>query len=270
VDDILERLDRNGFCIARSKIELGRPEVKWLGYTISEQGIRPDKEKIEQLAAMRKPVNLKELRSALGMWTYFASFIPGYSIIAAPLMAQLKKDNTQLIWTDECLKAWDTIKLKLTSAPIMGFADYTQPLFLHTDACKSGFAAVLTPMRNNKRIMIDAASCTTDAAEKNYSSAKLECACVIWIIKKWRHYILSVPHTTIATDSYGLQYLQQKGNQTHLVERWICEVEGLDYSVAYRRGVENIADYLSGQNDVATTVQTRSKEKQADKSGGFL
>jgi len=83
VDDILNRLDKNGFCISREKIELGKSEVRWLGYTISEKGISPDKSKVEQLMSMRKPANVKELRSALGMWTYFASFIPSYSIIAA-------------------------------------------------------------------------------------------------------------------------------------------------------------------------------------------
>jgi len=87
VDDILRRLDENGFCISRSKIELGRMEVKWLGYVISAAGIKPDPEKVNQLMAMRRPSDLKELRSAMGMWTYFTSFLPGYFIYAASLFS---------------------------------------------------------------------------------------------------------------------------------------------------------------------------------------
>jgi len=76
--DVLSRLEKNGFCISRKKIELGKREVHWLGYIISEAGIRPNREKVAKLASMRRPQNLKELRSVIGMWTYFSSFIPAY------------------------------------------------------------------------------------------------------------------------------------------------------------------------------------------------
>ena len=84
------------------------------------------------------------------MWTYFASFIPSYSIIAAPLFSQLSKKNQKPEWSEECDKAWSEVKRKLASAPIMGFADFTRPLFMHTDACKSGLAAVLTQERDKR------------------------------------------------------------------------------------------------------------------------
>jgi len=249
VDDILNRLDKNGFCISRNKIELGKSSVKWLGYTISAQGITPDQDKVKELKAMRRPQTIKELRSALGMWTYFASFIPSYSIFAAPLFAQLKKGVKSLEWTQECQDAWETIKNKLVSAPIMGFPDFTEPLFLHTDACKSGFAAVLTQKREERVVLVDAISRTTTPAEKRYDSAKMECACVIWAAKRWKHYLYAVPHTTIVTDSYGLQYLHSKQDQSALVQRWLCEMEGFCYDVIFRKGKGNIADFLSRQAD---------------------
>jgi len=140
VGDVLEKLDKHGFCIAREKVELGKPEVKWLGYIISGNGVRPDDEKVKKLLGMRRPRTVKELRSALGMWIYFSAFIPAYSIIAAPLMQQLRKENRTLDWTKECEAAWNTIKKKLATAPVMGYANYDQPLYMHTDACKSGFA----------------------------------------------------------------------------------------------------------------------------------
>ena len=125
-------------------IELGKTKAKWLGYEISEKGVEPDREKVQKLLAMRKPDNTKELRSALGMWTYFASFIPRYSVIAAPLMSLLRKDS-EYEWSEECEQAWKEIKAKLASAPnYESYPDYSLPLYLHTDACSSGFAAVLT------------------------------------------------------------------------------------------------------------------------------
>ena len=262
LEDVLSKLDKSGFCISRDKIELGKDKVKWLGYEISEEGVKPDPEKVEKLTHMRRPQTLKELRSALGMWTYFSKFIPAYSIIAAPLMSQLKKDNKMLNWTEDCEKAWETIKQKIVVAPIMGYCDYKQPIQLHTDACQSGFAAVITQVQKGKNVLIDAISRTTNAAEKNYSSAKLECACVIWAAKRWKSYINAVPNTEIVTDSYGLQYLQQKSSDSALVQRWIMEMEGLRCTVRYHKGKENIADFLSRQDDrqthTAAAVTTRS------------
>jgi len=80
LDDVLYKLDKNGFCISRDKIELGKNQVEWLGYTISAKGVRPNQNKIRELMGMRRPETIKELRSALGMWNYFSSFIPAFCI----------------------------------------------------------------------------------------------------------------------------------------------------------------------------------------------
>jgi len=93
VDDILKRLDQNEFSISRDKNELGKREVKWLGYLINAEGIRPNNEKVEQLLNMTRPTTTKELRSVMGMWTYFSAFMPRYSIVAAPLTRQRKQST---------------------------------------------------------------------------------------------------------------------------------------------------------------------------------
>lgn len=254
VDDVFRRLNENGFCISRNKIELGRMEVKWLGYVISAAGIKPDPEKVSKLISMRRPANIKELRSAMGMWNYFTSFLPGYSIYAAPLFKQLRKNNKELIWDEESVKAWQAIKEKISQAPIMGHIDLNKPLYLHTDACSTGFAAMLTQEENGRHVLIDAISRTTTPAEKNYGSAKSESACAIWASQNWKQYLYAVPYTVIITDSYGLQFLQKKETKSALVERWICEMENFQYTVKYRRGRYNIADFLSRQNDVPLSV----------------
>jgi len=146
----------------------------------------------------------------------------------------------------------------------MTLPDYKLPLFLHTDACKNGFAEVLTQIQEGKRVIVDATSRTTSPAEKNYGSTKLECACVIWAVKKWKYHLYAARHTTIITDSRGLQYLQQKSSQLALVERWLCELEEFSYSVEYHKGEENIVDFLSRQDDYAAAVSTRSSRVVTD------
>jgi len=100
-------------------------------------------------------------------------------------------------------KAWNEIKAKLAEAPIMGYPDHSKPLYLHTDACKSGFAGILTQInynpdiRTSHHVIINAASRTTTKTEKNYTSSKLDCACVIWIVKKKKKMEVSSVLSTI-------------------------------------------------------------------------
>ena len=81
---------------------------------------------------MRRPSDIKELRSALGMWTYLLLFYQGYSIYASPLFNQLKGKNKELKWNDECEQAWKTMKEKIANAPVMGTINISKPLFMHT------------------------------------------------------------------------------------------------------------------------------------------
>jgi len=129
-------------------------------------------------------------------------------------MEQLSNKQERLNWSMDCERAWKEIKNKLASASIIDYPDYSELLFLHADACKSGFAGILTQIQfdsvsqSKHHVIINATSRTTTKTEKNYTICKLECACVIWIAKKRKHHLYSAPHTTIFTDNYGLQYMQ--------------------------------------------------------------
>jgi len=100
------------------------------------------------------------------MLTYFTTFIPGYSITAAPLLSQLKKDNKKLKWNEDCEKAWQEMRRKVAETPILALPKYSEPLFLHTDACKNGHAAILVQIQTGHPVIVDAISRTTTDAEK--------------------------------------------------------------------------------------------------------
>ena len=136
----------------------------------------------------------------------------------------------------------------------MGYPDYSLPLHLHTDACKSGFARISTQEQPGGRVIVDAVSRATNDTERKYNSAKLECACVIWIVRKLEALSVLCPHTPAITGSYGLQFLDEKATEPILVQKRVCELEGFRFPVHYRRGALNIADYLSRQYDQSAIV----------------
>ena len=109
--------------------------------------------------------------------------------------------------------------------------------------------------RTSKSVLVDATSRTTNPSEKNYSSAKLECACVIWIAKKWKHYLLSTHHPVIVTDSYGLQYLQQKNKPF-----------GLDGEMALRDGGFQLLRHIPQRNREHIRLPEQAKRRRCPTS----
>lgn len=93
-------------------------EVIFLGHVMSEQGIVVDPEKVVAVKEGKQPTNPTEVRSFLGLAGYYRRFIKKFSLIVTP-MTQLTRKNVKFIWTDDCEKAFQELKTRLTKAPIL-------------------------------------------------------------------------------------------------------------------------------------------------------
>ena len=93
VKEVRRILENEGRLINDEKSILKSQEVSWLGYNISELGIKPDKDKAEQIQRLKKPENVKELRQLLGIVNYYQKYIPKMAVIAEPLHSLLRKDK---------------------------------------------------------------------------------------------------------------------------------------------------------------------------------
>ena len=93
-----------------------------LGHEISRKGIKVDKAKVEIIAKLPIPRSVKDIRSFLGHAGFYHRFIRDFSKIARPLTNLLAKD-VPFIFDDKCSSAWEKLKLKLISAPIISHLD---------------------------------------------------------------------------------------------------------------------------------------------------
>ena len=139
---VLEALNKVNLKLSFEKSKFFQSEVKFLGYLVSKDGIKPDPKKVEAVKNFPIPTNLKEIRGFLGLASYYRKFIEKFSSIAKPLNLLLKKD-TKYIWSKECQKAFETLKMKLMSAPILRHPDFSKPFFISTDVSGTGLGAVL-------------------------------------------------------------------------------------------------------------------------------
>ena len=142
LEKVFDRLRDRGLRLKPSKCEFLCTEIKFLGLILTEEGLHTDPKKIAAITDYPVPENLKELRTFLGIAGYFRKFIQNYSVIARPLSNLTRKD-LKWQWTDECQTALDTLKEKLTTAPVLAFPDFSKHFFIECDASLTGMGAQL-------------------------------------------------------------------------------------------------------------------------------
>ncbi|KAL6225621.1 hypothetical protein ACLB2K_004470 [Fragaria x ananassa] len=166
------------------KCDFWQHQVKFLGHVVSQAGIAMDPAKIEAVLEWKAPTTPTEVRSFLGLARYYRRFIEGFSKIALP-MTRLTRKNVKYIWDDNCERAFQKLKERLTTAPILTIPESGVPFVIYSDASHQGLGCIL--MQNGK--VVAYASRQLKMHEKNYPTYDLELVAVVFALKVWRHYL---------------------------------------------------------------------------------
>nr|GFD39514.1 putative reverse transcriptase domain-containing protein [Tanacetum cinerariifolium] len=155
-----------------------------LGHVIVSQGIHVDPAKIESIKDWASPKNATEIRQFLGLVGYYRRFIVGFSKIARP-MTKLTKNKVKFDWGDKKEEAFQIIKQRLCSAPILALPKGSEDFIVYCDASIKGLGAML--MQREK--VIAYVSRQLKVHEKNYTTHDLELGAIVFALKIWRHYL---------------------------------------------------------------------------------
>ena len=217
--DVLSCLDRGNLSLNLKKCTFGATQITILGHEISQHGIRPDSSKTKAVRDFPKPENQKAVRSFLGLCSYYRRFIQNFSRVAARLN-ELLKDGSKFEWSTPQQEAFEALKNRLTSPPVLGHFDVSAPVTLRTDACKYGIGTILAQRNENgeERVIAYASRTLTDP-ETRYSVTDQEGLAVIWAIKKFRPYIYG-RQITVVTDHHALCWIMTAKNLTGRLARW--------------------------------------------------
>ena len=116
--------------------------VKFLGHVVSEQGVVVDPAKIEAVMKWEPSKNVMEVRSFLGLASYYRRFVDGFSKLAMP-MTRLTKKGEKFLWTPKCELVFHTLKEKLTTTPVLIIPNSGEGYEVYTDASLRGLGCVL-------------------------------------------------------------------------------------------------------------------------------
>jgi len=245
---VFERLRYARLKLKPSKCSLFQRKVAFLGHTISESGVAMQEEKIEAVKKWPVPKNLHDVRSFIGLCSYYRRFIAGFADIAAPLHALAGKD-VKFQWKIEHQLAFEQLKLKLTSAPVLAMPSNDGHYILDTDASDIGLGAVLSQVQDGEERVIAFASRTLQKPEKNYETTRKELLAVTYGLKQFRQYLLGRP-ITIRVDHAALTWLRRTAEPLPQLARWLTLIEQYDYTVVHRSGKKHQnADSLSRRRE---------------------
>ena len=240
IDDIIVYVPTFPLKLTPQKCRFLHPEITFLGCVISAEGIRPSKGKTAVIESFEAPKNQKQVRAWLGLTGFFRRFIDKYANIAAPLNTLLQKDKP-FQWTNECQQAFETLRTKLLTAPILAFPDFTRPFELHTDASGTAIGSVLMQIQqDDSERVIAYGGRTLLKAERNYNVTELECLAVIDAIKHFSPYLHGYKFT-IHTDHSSLKYLLTAKDLKGRAARWALTLQGFDFTILHRAGKDNAA-----------------------------
>lgn len=258
---ILGKLKDANLKIQLDKCEFFRKEVQFLGHTVTENGVKPNSDKIKAISSWPIPRTEKDLRQFLGILGYYRRFIKDFAKLVKPLTNLLRKD-TEIIITPEIIECFEKCKKILTLDPILIHPDFSKEFILTTDASDFAIGAVLSQGTIGKDRPIAYASRTLNKTEERYSTIEKELLAIVWAIKEFRHYLYGRKFK-LYTDHQPLTYSLTNANNK--IIRWRLALEEFDYEIIYKPGKQNVvADALSRIKTEEINFNEQSPEEASD------
>ena len=244
LNEVFSRLKIAGLKLKPKKCHLFQRKVQYLGHIVSEEGIETDPEKIEVIRQWDRPSNVSELRSFLGLCSYYRRFVPDFASISRPLI-KLTEKNSKFEWTDEQEESWRILKERLTSPPVLMYPDPEAAFILDTDASDFGIGAVLSQIQDGEERVVAYGSRVLTKQERRYCVTRRELLAVVHFMKYFRHYLIGKKFT-LRTDHASLKWVKNFKEPEGQVARWLEILDTYDFDMVHRPGVKHgNADALS-------------------------
>ena len=242
--EVLRRMKDAGLKLSPKKCNLFQKSVTFLGHVVSDEGISTDPEKVRAVKDWPVPTRVTDVRSFLGLCSYYRRFVKDFSAIARPLH-RLTERGKDFEWNQECDDAFNRLKNALVTAPVLKYPSTTDPFILDTDASNYGLGAVLSQVQNGEEKVVAYYSTTLSKAERNYCVTRKELLAIVNAVKRFHHYLYGRPFL-VRTDHGALRWLLNFKNPEGQLARWLELLGTYDMKIEHRSGIKHAnADALS-------------------------
>ncbi|GJZ84023.1 retrotransposon protein, putative, ty3-gypsy subclass [Tanacetum coccineum] len=217
------------------------------------EGIHVDPAKIESIKDWASPKTPTEIRQFLGLAGYYRRFIEGFSKIALTLCRKLTQKSVKFDWGEKAEAAFQLLKQKLCSAPILALPEGSENFVVYCDASHKGLGAVL--MQREK--VIAYASRQLKVHEKNYTTHDLELGAVLLALKMWRHHLYGTKYV-VFTDHKSLQHILDQKELNMRQRHWLELLSDYDCEIRYHPGKANMVANALSRKERSKPLQVRA------------
>ena len=260
VDMVLRRFSEANISLRPDKCVFGSDEIDFLGYHINENGITPRKELVDSIIDFKQPKSKKEIKRFLGTVGFYHNFIEKFSDISYPLR-HLTKDEVPFEWTPACSEAFELLKNRISTKPILAFPITNKPIIVEVDASGEAIGGVLTQEQQDGTIKpVAYYSCAMSKQEQKWDTFSKEAYALVVALRKWHTYLYGNKFT-VKSDHNPLKTMRDRKDPRGKTARWLMEMSEYDFDIEYIKGVDNTkADFLSRGTPTATPPAGRIEE----------
>ena len=262
LENVFKRLMEANLKLKPSKCIFFQKSVQFLGHIVSEEGVHTCADKIQAVRDWPTPTNAKQVRSFLGLASYYRKFVKGFADIARPLHKICEK-KAKFMWGLECDKAFDKLKSALTSAPILAYPKCDGGRFiLDTDASDIAVGGVLSQEQNGQEVVIAYMSKALGKHEVSYCVTRKELLAVVTALRNFHPYLYG-QEILLRTDNAAVSWMRNLKTPTGQMARWIQEVSTYNLIVTHGPGQKHgNADALS-RRPCQTCLRQQSISEEA-------
>jgi len=144
---MLERFDRANLQLHPQKFAFAQPQLNYVGYVLSHDGVLASPDKVKAVAKYPVTKNVRDVRAFLGLASFYRKLVPGFTKLANPLTNVTRKSQ-EFLWVKIHREAFENLKTRLCTTPVLSYPDFSSPFILTTDASVIAVAAVLSQVQN--------------------------------------------------------------------------------------------------------------------------
>ena len=269
---IFGKLRQHNLRLKLKKCSLLQLETNYLGYAISEKGIKADEKKIEAIWSLPVPTCVREVRSFIGMCSYYPRYLQNFSSIAEPII-MLTRKYAHFKWSDVHQKVFESLKESLTTVYLIVYPDLNKPNVLYTDASDTCIVACLTQECVGDEKQIYYWSHKLSRSQCKWSVVEKEAFGINFALQKLDYYLHNAQFV-IKTDHKPLKYLLESPMPNKKFQLWALSMAGYNCFIEYIAGITiTCADLLSRHPDKDkqnSVVQSNSQMQVEVEDHGIL
>ena len=228
------------------KCEFLKEQVGYLGFEIGRDGIRTSPEKVKAILDWPRPQSTHDIRSFLGLASYYRNFVRGFLQLAKPL-TDLTRAKVDWKWGNTEENSFLVLKAAMATSPVLRLPGFELQFVVMTDVSDVAIGAILEQDFGSGLQPIAFSSRKLNATKIRYSAYERELLRIVWAIRQWKHYLQGPHAIVIQTDHAPLRHLPNQTSVNSRVWRWLAVLQGYNVEIRYIPGKINPADSFSHQ-----------------------